>query len=129
MPQRQRRGRQGKKKGRPMAIKTLELPIRGMSCASCVAKIESALSQSSGVTEATVNLATERATVRYGDGATPTALVKAVRDQGYEVPAETATIPVRGMSCASCVAKIEGGLGARSGVLSASVNFAAERVT
>jgi len=107
----------------------VELPIRGMSCASCVAKIESTLARHPDVLEATVNLATERASIRVQDGATPRALVEAIRDLGYEVPGETVTIPVAGMSCASCVAKIEAGLASLPGVLSAAVNFAAERAT
>ncbi len=108
---------------------TLEIPVGGMSCASCVAKIEAALRAQAGVAEAMVNLATERATVRYAAPATPAALVGAIRDLGYEVGVETVTIPVRGMSCASCVARIEGGLAELPGVVSASVNFAAERAT
>ncbi|MBI2197499.1 MAG: copper-translocating P-type ATPase [Candidatus Rokubacteria bacterium] len=107
----------------------VELPIRGMSCASCVAKIESTLARQPGVVQASVNLTTERASIRVQDGATPRGLVEAIRDLGYEVPGETVTIPVAGMSCASCVAKIEEGLARLPGVLSAAVNFAAERAT
>ena len=112
-----------------MPDNTVELPIRGMSCASCVATIEAALAQQPGVVGATVNLATERASIRYEDGVTPHALVETIRGLGYEVPGETVTIPVRGMSCASCVAKIESGLASHPGVLAASVNFAAEHAT
>jgi len=112
-----------------MPDSTVELPIRGMSCASCVARIESALAGQPGVVQATVNLATERASIRFEDGATPRTLVEAIRDLGYEVPGETVTIPVAGMSCASCVAKIEEGLASLPGVLSAAVNFSAERAT
>jgi len=112
-----------------MSSQTIELPIRGMSCASCVAKIESTLAQQPGVVDATVNLATERASIRYANGASPQTLVEAIRGLGYEVPGERATIPVRGMSCASCVAKIESGLASHPGVLTASVNFAAEHAT
>jgi Cu+-exporting ATPase len=108
---------------------TVELPIRGMTCASCAATIESSLMGQPGVVEAAVNLATERASIRYDDGATPGASAKVIRDLGYEVPAETVTIPVRGMTCASCVAAIESGLESLTGVLSASVNFAAEHAT
>ena len=71
-----------------MSGTALELPVGGMSCASCVAKIEAALRAQAGVAEATVNLATERATVRYGAPATPAALIGAIRDLGQE--AETA---------------------------------------
>ncbi|MBI4269790.1 MAG: copper ion binding protein, partial [Candidatus Rokubacteria bacterium] len=112
-----------------MPSTTIELPIRGMSCASCVATIESTLAQQPGVVGATVNLATERASIRCENGASPRALVEAIRGLGYEVPGERATIPVHGMSCASCVAKIENGLASHPGVLAASVNFAAEHAT
>jgi Cu+-exporting ATPase len=111
-----------------MAVQTVEIPIAGMSCASCVAKVEAALRGTPGVTAATVNLATERATLRYVDDTHPAALRKVIQDLGYQVPTETTTLAVRGMSCASCVAKIEGALRVLPGVVSASVNFAAERV-
>ncbi len=107
----------------------VELPIRGMSCASCAATIESALARQPGVVGATVNLATERASIRCQNGANSRALVEAIRGLGYEVPSETVTIPVRGMSCASCMAKIERELANLPGVLAASVNFAAEHAT
>lgn len=68
-----------------MPVNTVELPVRGMSCASCVAKIESALGRQLGVQEAIVNLAAERATIRFGDGATPLALVNVIRNLGHEV--------------------------------------------
>ncbi|MBI3456304.1 MAG: heavy metal translocating P-type ATPase [Candidatus Rokubacteria bacterium] len=109
--------------------KTIEVPVQGMSCASCVAKIEAALGEQAGVEQATVNLATERATVRCQDPATPAVLVDTVRSLGYEVPAASVAPPVRGMSCASCVQRIEEGLREVEGVLSAAVNFAAERAT
>src|SRR3970282_1006970 len=80
-----------------MAATTIDLRVRGMSCASCVVKIEAALTAQPGVERATVNLATERVTIRYDGRATPRALVGTIRDLGYEVPVATATIPVRGI--------------------------------
>ena len=64
-----------------------EVPVQGMTCAACVRRIEKALTRTPGVREATVNLALNRATVKYDPGATDeAALVRAIRDAGYDVP-------------------------------------------
>jgi len=107
----------------------LELPVRGMSCASCVARVEGALLTTPGVKEARVNFAAERAYVVLGPEGSPQKLIEAVREAGYEVPTETVTLPVRGMSCASCVRKVEEALRGVPGVLKAEVNLATERAT
>ncbi|NLG07871.1 MAG: copper-translocating P-type ATPase [Deinococcales bacterium] len=62
-----------------------QLSVEGMTCASCVARVERALGKLDGVVEANVNLATERATVRYRPGLAPELLEEAVRKAGYEV--------------------------------------------
>ena len=116
---------------------TLIIPIEGMSCASCVAKIEQGLSQLPGVIEVAVNLATEKAKVDYEPHrTTPTAIQDKIRGLGFTpvLPPvaqelETLTIPIEGMSCASCVAKLEDGLVAVPGVQSAAVNLATEKAT
>jgi Cu+-exporting ATPase len=114
----------------PKGVVRWTLPVEGMSCASCVARVEKALSGVSGVVEAVVNLATRTATVAVDPAkARPQDLVSAIRDTGYEVPVEKATIPIEGMSCASCVARVETALTAVPGVLSASVNLAAKAGT
>jgi Cu+-exporting ATPase len=106
------------------------LPITGMTCASCAAHIEKALNDLPGVTSASVNLATERATVHFANGSVKTdVLINAVRDAGYDVPTETITLPIGGMTCASCAAHVEGGLSGVPGVISATVNLATERAT
>ncbi len=111
-------------------IKELALPISGMTCASCVSRVEQALRSVPGVSSANVNLATERATVIFGKGGVETeALIDAVRDAGYDVPTETMTLPIGGMTCASCVSTVEGGLADVPGVVSAAVNLATERAT
>ncbi len=110
--------------------KTITLPIRGLSCASCVAKVEKGLLATQGVVDATVNLATERATIRYSETKTqPVSLIQAIKDAGYDAGSETLTFPVEGMSCASCVNKVQKALSGVEGVLSATVNFAAEKAT
>src|SRR5688500_2160031 len=80
------------------------LPIGGMTCASCVRRVERALSKVEGVQSAGVNLATERATVQYDPTlVSPSDLRSAVEGAGYTVPTEEATLPIEGMTCASCV--------------------------
>ncbi len=106
---------------------SIDLPIKGMSCASCAARIEKGLSGIKGVLEASVNFATESARVVFdpeevGIGE----IVEAVKNLGYEVATEKVTLPVHGMSCASCVEKVEKALKGVAGVVHASVNFALE---
>ena len=104
------------------------LPVEGMTCASCVMHIEEALREVPGVQVAEVNLATEKARVEFDPArAKPEALVKAVQDAGYGVRAEKATLGIGGMTCASCVARLEEAIGGVPGVLSVSVNLATER--
>jgi len=105
-------------------------PVEGMTCASCVARVEKALSRVEGVTEASVNLATKTATVAADPMKTgPEKLATAIRDSGYEVPARKTEFPVEGMTCASCVARVEKALASVPGVLSASVNLATQSGT
>jgi Cu+-exporting ATPase len=108
----------------------VDLPIKGMSCASCAVNIQKGLSQVEGVVDANVNFATERATVTIDpDHVTAGDLVKTIKDLGYEARVERITVPIRGMSCASCVEKVQTALNHVPGVLKASVNFATEKAT
>ena len=108
----------------------MDIGIHGMSCASCVSTVEQALAAVRGVQRAAVNLATERGTVQYDRSVVgPAVLVRAIADAGYRPIVEKATIPVNGISCASCVATIEGALGKTPGVLSAAVNLATNVAT
>lgn len=110
------------------------LDIEGMTCASCVGRVERKLRKIPGVREAVVNLATERAVVRYDPKhADVPELVGAVEAAGYtaRVPAgqgtaET-TLDIEGMTCASCVRRVERALGKVSGVDEVSVNLATEQ--
>ena len=105
----------------------LTLPVGGMTCASCVRHVEKALGAVPGVARASVNLANEAATVE-ADGVLPSAsaLRAAVGAAGYEVPTETQRLAIEGMTCASCVARVEKALASVSGVIAASVNLASE---
>ncbi|MGH8055070.1 MAG: heavy metal translocating P-type ATPase [Stenotrophomonas sp.] len=107
-----------------------DLVIEGMTCASCVGRVERALAAVPGVSKASVNLATERASVQT-DGSVPRqALVQAIRKAGYNVTASAPLeLEIEGMTCASCVGRVERALLALPGVQSASVNLATERAT
>lgn len=107
----------------------ITLPIEGMTCASCVRRVEKALQKVEGVGQVAVNLATEQAVVQPA-GAAPVdrqALVQAIERAGYTIPAQTIELAVEGMSCASCVGRVERALKAVPGVSEAAVNLATER--
>ncbi|WP_080441550.1 heavy metal translocating P-type ATPase [Burkholderia ubonensis] len=125
------------------ATAPIELEIEGMTCASCVARVEKALAGVPGVTRASVNLATERATVDAAAGVTTAQLVDAVGQAGYQATPvaepEPAIAPdaalgaieldIGGMTCASCAGRVEKALANVPGVARASVNLATERAT
>jgi len=106
------------------------IPLEGMTCASCVSRIERALLVIPGVIKATVNLATERADVSTTLPTGRQDLVKAIEDAGYTVPiASTVEFSIEGMTCASCVGRVEKALNAVPGVKSATVNLSTEKAT
>ncbi len=106
------------------------LPIEGMTCASCVAHVQHGLKEVEGVLDANVNLATEQASVVLDPKLVPLErLVGAVRDTGYDVATQTVSLPIGGMTCASCVAHVEGALAKTPGVLNVNVNLATEKAT
>ena len=108
----------------------LDFGILGMSCASCVSAVERALATVPGVRVVAVNLAAERGSVQYDpDVAEPAMLMRAVKDAGYTPIVEKVTIPISGISCATCVATIEEALRRSPGVVSATVNFATNAAT
>ena len=106
------------------ATQTFNLPVDGMTCASCVGRVEKALAAVPGVTAASVNLATEQAAVTMQQGADAAALTAAIEQAGYAVPRSQLDLAIDGMTCASCVGRVERALLAVPGVLSASVNLA-----
>ncbi|WP_107314291.1 heavy metal translocating P-type ATPase, partial [Burkholderia metallica] len=134
---------------RPLpADRTVELDIDGMTCASCVSRVEKALAKVPGVTRASVNLATERATVDAAPDVSAARLAEAVQQAGYGAtpvvgtaipPAVSTTstsaasvdleLDIGGMTCASCAGRVEKALAAAPGVARASVNLATERAS
>lgn len=103
-----------------------ELDIEGMTCASCSARIEKALNKIPEVLEARINLSTEKAYVTAVSHLKQAVLVKAVQKAGFEVGGDQLELKIDGMTCASCVARVEKALQKVTGVSSAQVNLATE---
>ena len=105
------------------------VPIEGMTCASCVGRVEKALAGVPGVTGVSVNIATERAQVDAEAGVALDTIVGAVKRAGYEVTQGSITLDVEGMTCASCVSRVEKALQRVPGVAKATVNLATQTAT
>lgn len=113
-----------------MAVETLH--VKGMHCASCVRRVETGIEAVDGVEKAMVNLASEKATVHYDPEAVgANTIIEKVKDLGYEATSsaeesgtKAVTISIGGMSCASCVKRVEDTLSKISGVEEANVNLA-----
>lgn len=111
-------------------LERIDLPITGMSCASCAARIEKGLGNVEGVSQATVNFAAEKATILFHPEQTDLPrLIKKIEDIGYGTKAEKIVLPIQGMTCASCVSKVEKTLRSLRGVVQVNVNLATERAT
>ncbi len=111
---------------KPGALLDWNLPIEGMTCASCVARVERALQKIPGVAEASVNLATEAASVRSGPGIGLAELRAAVEKAGYTLGERSVSLAIEGMTCASCASRVEKALLRVPGVVRAEVNLATE---
>ncbi|MBN1368105.1 MAG: copper-translocating P-type ATPase [Dehalococcoidales bacterium] len=109
-------------------LKKVNLQVGGMTCASCVANVETALGMIHGVKKAIVNLATGKASVEYDtEQVSLSVMKKAVDEIGYEVVLSTATLQIAGMSCAACVSNIEKAVGELPGVYKIVVNLPLEK--
>ena len=110
-------------------IRTVSIGIRGMTCASCVRTIEKVLGDTEGVQEATVNLASERATVTFDPAAVDVGrLESAIRDAGYEPVRHEIVLKALGMASPHCAGLVEKALIDTRGVLAVDVNFSLETV-
>ncbi len=107
----------------------LRLAVTGMTCGSCVARVEKALMAIPGVKQASVNLATEQVAVAADPSVSADVLASAIRKAGYDVAIAQTQLQIEGMTCASCVARVEKALSTVAGVLSVSVNLATERAS
>ena len=111
-------------------MRTVQIGISGMTCASCVSRVERYLKKVEGVSEVEVNLATEKASISYDPEQTDLeALVGSTESSGYEPSVVETSFGVTGMTCANCSSRVERKLGKAEGVLEASVNLATERAT
>src|SRR4028118_1759988 len=109
----------------------LTIPVTGMTCASCVRRVERVLSKKEGVVSARVNFAAEKATVEYDPKTTsPDALIGTIEGAGYGTDVRETAFGVTAMTCASCVGRVERALKKKApGVLEATVNLANEKAT
>lgn len=106
------------------------LPVKGMSCASCVDSVENSLRRLSGVKEVSVNISMERAHVAFDPAQLVVReLVEAVENVGYEVRTAETVLSVQGMDCAACVSTVTEALQAVEGVVEANVNITSGRAT
>ena len=119
-------------KSTPNSKKTgkAHIHITGMTCTTCAATIEKGLAETSGVEQANVSFASEKASIEYDPSKVDFAKIKDIISQiGYGVATKKSIFPVGGMTCASCVTRVEEALSSVPGVISASVNLASEKAT
>ncbi|MCE7983603.1 MAG: Cu(2+)-exporting ATPase [Caldilinea sp. CFX5] len=115
-------------------MKTLTVPVLGMTCANCVAAVERNAKKVNTVANAAVNFASERLSIEYDPAVSSpkevlTDVIARVGRAGYSVPTETVELPLLGMTCANCANTIQRRLNKVEGVLNAEVNYANERAT
>ena len=114
----------------PQNFQKTRIHITGMTCTTCAATIEKALFETPGVVQANVNFASEKASVEYDPAKADLAKIEDTISQlGYGVATNKSIFPVHGMTCASCVARVEDALSGVPGVISASVNLASDKAT
>ena len=113
-----------------MAEKQINLQVGGMTCAACSSRVERGLKKIDGVSDARVNLATEKALVVYDPARAGAArFIGAIQKMGYTVKAESVILPIGGMTCAACSARVERTLNKLAGVVEARVNLATEKAS
>jgi len=104
--------------------------ITGMTCTTCAATIQKGLAETPGVEQANISFASEKASIEYDPTRVDLAMLnKTVSELGYGTATRKSIFPVRGMTCASCVARVEEALSGVPGVVSTSVNLASEKAT
>ncbi|HZJ93316.1 MAG TPA: heavy metal translocating P-type ATPase, partial [Thiopseudomonas sp.] len=108
-------------------LQTIQIPVRGMTCASCAGRVERGLLKVPGITQATVNLVTSEVIVKLSEPVALTLLVEAVESSGYQVPLQGYDYAVSGMNCSSCVGRIEKALAQSPIVISYQVNLATKQ--
>jgi Cu+-exporting ATPase len=117
-------------KSNPKKPEKAKIHVTGMTCTTCAATIEKGLAQTPGVEKADVSFASEKASVEYDPSKVGLAEIsKTISELGYKVATKKSIFPVSGMTCASCVARVEEALSSVPGVISANVNLASEKAT
>ncbi len=110
----------------------IDIPVTGMTCAACTAAIERALPKIEGIKGVVVNFPAERAAVEFADPKNPVQLqtiIDSIKDEGYGVSTIKVEFAVKGMTCAACVGAVERALKELYGVLTVTVNLAAEKAS
>ncbi|MFC2007276.1 heavy metal translocating P-type ATPase [Chloroflexota bacterium] len=106
------------------------IPVTGMTCTTCAATLEKGLSETVGIEQASVNFASEQASIIYDpEKVSLNKIKKTVSGLGYDVATRKSIFPIGGMTCASCVARVEQALSSVPGVISVNVNLASEKAT
>jgi Cu+-exporting ATPase len=114
----------------PSGSRRIDIPVTGMSCAACSTRVQNALNKLDGTENAVVNLAAERATIIYNPSiAHVDNFIHTIKDLGFGVSVSKITIPIKGMTCAACVKRVQDALASVEGVLSVAVNIATEKAT
>ena len=107
----------------------ITLPVKGMSCASCSARIEKKVGELEGVDSVHVNFAAEVATIEFDpQKISASQFPKTIEKLGFKIPGLRRLFPVEGMTCASCVSRVEKKLASLEGVREIEVNLATEQV-
>src|SRR4030042_2116778 len=89
-------------------LEKANIHITGMTCTTCAATIKKGLAEIPGVKHADINFATEKAFIEYDLSRVDLARIKSTISQlGYGVALKKSIFPVEGMTCASCVARVE----------------------
>ena len=115
---------------KPKNKESLILPVKGMSCASCSARIEKKVGELEGVISTHVNFAAEAATIEFDpQKVSASQFPVTIEKLGFEVPRKSTVFPIEGMTCASCVSRVENKLSALPGVHAVDVNLATEQVS
>ncbi|MCK5024161.1 MAG: copper-translocating P-type ATPase [Thermoplasmata archaeon] len=108
----------------------ISLKVTGMTCASCAAAVEKALSGLDGINAVQVNLGNETVTVNYDSEFVKMAdFNKVITDAGYHVISDSAIIKIGGMTCINCQKALEKAIEELDGVLEVSINLSSEKAT
>lgn len=107
---------------------TVQIPVLGMTCAACAARIEKKVPKLEGILNVNVNFGAEKAQVKYdADKVKLKDIIDKIIETGYDVPQDKTELKIQGMTCAACSARVERGLNKMDGILEANVNLALEK--